>query len=299
MINFGIGMAIYSVAQSITGHDDDDEEWKKRRINATKYPLKSLLADMTSPNPLADDAVIFGADQLLAMFGSPSESEIKQAINDEEKTREMLGKDPMTDSQINNFREQYIKDNTYQLAYNFSNSEEGKYGMFSITWDQYNKLVKNSEMADNGTFTDEYMGKETTKYLTDKDKNLAKAIFYGLEVPYTTGAGVKEMGQVANKAYSIIKKRGLTEKQYETYKEFKKEFKREPQEWEVKMIKSTKSQDNLIDEVYFIQEQGGLSPKQGVEYLKVFNKIGPLVPEDYRLIVEGKSADYILKKALK
>jgi hypothetical protein len=299
MINFGIGMALYSVAQSITGHDDDDEEWKKRRLNATKYPLKSLLADMTSPNPLADDAVIFGADELLAMFGSPSESEIKQAIKDEEKTREMLGKDPMTDSQINNFREQYIKDNTYQLAYNFSNSEEGKYGMFSIVADQYQKLAENSEMANNGTFTDDYMGTKTTKYLTDKDKNLAKAIFYGLEVPYTTGAGVKEMGQIANKAYSIIKKRGLTEKQYETYKEFKKEFKREPQEWEVKMIKSTKSQDNLIDEVYFIQEQGGLSPKQGVEYLKVFNKMGPLVPEDYRLIVDGKSAEYILKKALK
>lgn len=299
MINFGIGMAFYSIAQSMAGHDDDDEEWKKRMNNATKYPLKSLVADMASPNPLADDAVIFGADQLLAMFGSPSESEIKQAIKDEEALRELLGKDPMTESQINKFKEKYIKDNTYQLAYNFTNSEEGKYGMFSIAADQYLKLAENSEMANNGTFTDDYMGTKTTKYLTDKDKSLAKAVFYGLEVPYTTGAGVKEMGQVANKTYSIIKKRALTEQQYETYKEFKKEFKREPQEWEIKMIKSTKSQENLIDEVYFIQEQGGLSQKQGLEYLKVFNKIGPLIPEDYRLIVEGKSADYIIKKALK
>ena len=299
MINFGIGMALYSIAQSMAGHDDDDEEWKKRMNNATKYPLKSLVADMASPNPLADDAVIFGADQLLAMFGSPSEGEIKQAIKDEEALREFLGKDPMTESQINKFKEKYIKDNTYQLAYNFTNSEEGKYGMFSIAADQYLKLAENSEMANNGTFTDDYMGTKTTKYLTDKDKSLAKAVFYGLEVPYTTGAGVKEMGQVANKTYSIIKKRALTEQQYETYKEFKKEFKREPQEWEIKMIKSTKSQDKLIDEVYFIQDQGGLSQKQGLEYLKVFNKIGPLIPEDYRLIVEGKSADYIIKKALK
>ena len=299
MINFGIGMALYSVAQSITGHDDDDEEWKKRINNATKYPLKSLLADMTSPNPLADDAVVFGADQLLAMFGSPSESEIKQAIKDEDKMRDMLGKDPMTESQINKFKEQYIKDNTYQLAYNFTNSEEGKYGMFSIAADQYQKLAENSEMADNGTFTDDYMGKKTTKYLTDKDKSLAKAVFYGLEVPYTTGAGVKEMGQVANKTYSIIKKRALTEDQYETYKQFKKEFKRQPQEWEIKMIKTTKSQDNLIDEVYFIQEQGGLNQKQGLEYIKVFNKIGPLNPEDYRMIVNGKNSDQVIKSILK
>jgi hypothetical protein len=299
MINFGIGMALYSVAQSIAGHDDDDEEWKKRINNATKYPLKSLLADMTSPNPLADDAVIFGADQLLAMFGAPSESEIKQAIKDEDKIRDMLGKDPMTESQINKFKEQYIKDNTYQLAYNFTNSEEGKYGMFSIAADQYQKLAENSEMADNGTFTDDYMGKQTTKYLTDKDKSLAKAVFYGLEVPYTTGAGVKEMGQVANKTYSIIKKRALTEDQYETYKQFKKEFKRQPQEWEIKMIKTTKSQDNLIDEVYFIQEQGGLNQKQGLEYIKVFNKIGPLNPEDYRMIVNGKNSDQVIKSILK
>jgi hypothetical protein len=299
MINFGIGMALYSVAQSMAGHDDDDEEWKKRMNNATKYPLKSLLADMTSPNPLSDDAVVFGADQLLAMFGSPNESEIKQAIKDEDKMRDMLGKDPMTESQINKFKEQYIKDNTYQLAYNFTNSEEGKYGMFSIAADQYQKLAENSEMADNGTFTDDYMGKKTTKYLTDKDKSLAKAVFYGLEVPYTTGAGVKEMGQVANKTYSIIKKRALTEDQYDTYKQFKKEFKREPQEWEIKMIKTTKSQDNLIDEVYFIQEQGGLNQKQGLEYIKVFNKIGPLNPEDYRMIVNGKNSDQVIKSILK
>lgn len=299
MINFGIGMALYSVAQSMAGHDDDDEDFNKRILNATKYPLKSLLADMTSPNPLADDAVVFGADQLLAMFGSPSESELKQAVKDEEVLRELLGKDPMTESQINKFKEQYKKDNTYQLAYNFSNSEEGKYGMFSIAYDQYVKLAENSEMANNGTFTDEYMGKETTKYLTDKDKSLAKSVFYGLEVPYTTGAGVKEMGQVANKTYSIIKKRALTENQYEAYKEFKKEFKREPQEWEIKLIKSTKSADNVIDEVYFIQDQGGLSQKQGLEYLKVFKKIGPLNPEDYNMIVQGRSADYVIKKALK
>ena len=300
LINFGIGMALYSIAKSITGYDEDDEEFNKRMINATKYPFRSLLADMISPNPWADDAVIFGADELLAMFGSPSEGEIKQAINDEKKLREMIGKE-MTESQINKFREQYIKDNTYQLAYNFTNSEEGKYGMLSIAADQYLKLAKNSEMEKNGTFTDDYMGNETTKYLTDKDKLIAKAVFYLLDVPYTTGAGLKEMGQIANKSYSIIKKRGLTEKQYETYKEFKKEFKREPQDWEIKMIKSTNSSNKAINELGFIQYMGGLSPKQGEEYLKVFKKFGEngLDEDDYKMIVKNKSADYIIKKALK
>ena len=299
LINFGIGMALYSVAQSITGHDDDDEDWNKRMRNATKYPIKSLLADMTSPNPLADDAVVFGADQLLSMFGSPSESEIKQAIKDEEESRKLLGKKPMTEAQINEFKEQYKKDNTYQLAYNFSNAEEGKYGMFSIAYDQYVKLAKNSEMADKGTFTDDYMGKETTKYLTDKDKSIAKSVFYGLEVPYTTGAGVKEMGQVANKTYSILRKRALTESQYEVYKEFKKEFKREPQEWEIKMIKTNKNTGKILGAINYVQDNGGLSNKQGIEYLNVFKKTGS-IPTIYtfRMIEQGKSSKYILNKML-
>jgi uncharacterized protein YijF (DUF1287 family) len=299
LINFGIGMALYSVAQSITGHDDDDEDWNKRMRNATKYPIKSLLADMISPNPLADDAVVFGADQLLSMFGSPSESEIKQAIKDEEESRKLLGKKPMTEAQINEFKEQYKKDNTYQLAYNFSNAEEGKYGMFSIAYDQYVKLAENSEMADKGTFTDDYMGKETTKYLTDKDKSIAKSVFYGLEVPYSTGAGVKEMGQVANKTYSILRKRALTESQYEVYKEFKKEFKREPQEWEIKMIKTNKNTGKILGAINYVQDNGGLSNKQGIEYLNVFKKTGS-IPTIYtfRMIEQGKSSKYILNKML-
>jgi hypothetical protein len=297
LINFGIGMAIYYVAKSITGHEDDDEEWEKRMRNATKYPLKSLLADMTSPNPLADDVVVFGADRLLSMLGSPTESEINQAIKDEEELRLSTGKKPMTESQIEAFKNKYIEDNTYQLSYNFSNAEEGKYGMFSIGYDQYIKLAENSELANKGTFTDDYMGKETTKYLTDKDKSLAKWIFYGLDVPYSTGMALKEMGQVANKTYSIIKKRALTESQYETYKEFKKEFKREPQDWEIKMIKTGKNTGKIFGAINYVQDKGGLSNKQGIEYSNIFDKTGN-IPTDaiFRLIEQNKNSKYILNK---
>ena len=171
--------------------------------------------------------------------------------------------------------------------------------MFSIAYDQYVKLAKNSEMADKGTFTDDYMGKETTKYLTDKDKSIAKSVFYGLEVPYTTGAGVKEMGQVANKTYSILRKRALTESQYEVYKEFKKEFKREPQEWEIKMIKTNKNTGKILGAINYVQDNGGLSNKQGIEYLNVFKKTGS-IPTIYtfRMIEQGKSSKYILNKML-
>jgi len=296
-INFTIGMSIYSIAQSLAGHDDDDDEWEKRILNATKYPLRSLFADFVSPNPLSDDAVIFGADQLLAMMDAPSDGEIKQAIEDEQELRIATGKQLMTESQINKFKEEYIKENTYQLSYNFSNHEEGKYGLFSITIDQYKRLSENFEMAKNGTFTDEYMGKETTKYLTDKDKSLAMWVFYGLEVPYSTGAGLKEMGQVANKTYSIIKKRALTEDQYEVYKEFKKEFKREPQEWEINMIKSSKSPKYSFGAMRYVQDFGGLSNQQGKEYAKVFEKTGMVLPPAvFDMIKQGKSSDKAFQK---
>jgi len=297
-INYSIGMLLYSAAQGIAGHDDDEEEWEKRKKRATQYPLRSLAADITSPTPLVDDLFIDFYDLILSNMAAPSESEINKAINDEKKLREELGKD-FSDSQIKTFREKYIEDNTYQLSPNYINTEDGKWGMLSIASDQVMRLSENSEMATKGTFTSDYQGKETTKYLTDKDRRIAQGVFYMLDVPYTTGAGFKEMGQVANKTYSIIKKRALTENQYETYKQFKKDFKREPQEWEINLIKSTKSDNKALGELDFIKEQGGLSPKQGVEYLNVFKKIGPLNPEEYRMIINGKKADQVIKSVLK
>lgn len=297
-INYSIGMLLYSAAQGIAGHDDDEEEWEKRKKRATQYPLRSLAADITSPSPLVDDLFIDFYDLILSNMAGPSESEINKAINDEKKLREELGKD-FSDSQIKTFREKYIEDNTYQLSPNYINAEDGKWGMLSIASDQVMRLSENSEMATKGTFTSDYQGKETTKYLTDKDRRIAQGVFYMLDVPYTTGAGFKEMGQVANKTYSIIKKRALTENQYETYKQFKKDFKREPQEWEINLIKSTKSDNKALGELDFIKEQGGLSPKQGVEYLNVFKKIGPLNPEEYRMIINGKKADQVIKSVLK
>jgi len=299
MINFALGMLLYEAAAALSDSDEDDEEWKKRMQNATKYPLKSFVADLTSPNPVADDAVIWTSDKLLEMFGKPKKSDIDQAVADENEMLLLMDKDPMTEKQERNFREEFVKENTYQLSYNFTNGEEGKYGMMSIATDQYAKIMKNSEMALEGTFTDEYMGKETTKYLTDKDKAIAKSVFYALEIPFTTGVGLKEMGQVANKTYSIIKKRGLTEDQYEIYKSFKKEYKKEPNTYELKMIKSGKSYENISDEINFIDQQGGLNTKQGIEYSKLFDKIGFVTKDQFEKISKGMKYEDVIKTSKK
>jgi hypothetical protein len=299
MINFALGMLLYEAAAALSDNDEDDEEWKKRMQNATKYPLKSFVADLASPNPVADDAVIWTADKLLDMFGKPKKSEIDQAVADENEMLLLMDKDPMTEKQERNFREEFVKENTYQLSYNFTNGEEGKYGMISIAPDQYAKIMKNYEMAENGTFTNEYMGKETTKYLTDKDKAIAKSVFYALEMPFTTGVGLKEMGQVANKTYSIIKKRGLTEDQYEIYKSFKKEYKKEPNTYELKMIKSGKSYENISDEINFIDQQGGLNTKQGIEYSKLFDKTGFVTKDQFEKISKGMKYEDVIKTSKK
>ena len=299
MINFALGMLLYEAASALSDSDEDDEEWKKRIQNATKYPLKSFVADLASPNPIADDAVIWTADKLLDMFGKPKKSDIDQAVADENEMLLLMDKDPMTEKQKRNFIEEFVKENTYQLSYNFTNGEEGKYGMFSIAPDQYAKIMKNSEMALEGTFTDEYMGKETTKYLTDKDKAIAKSVFYALEIPFTTGVGLKEMGQVANKTYSIIKKRGLTEDQYEIYKSFKKEYKKEPNTYELKMIKSGKSYENISDEINFIDQQGGLNIKQGIEYSKLFDKTGFVTKDQFEKISKGMKYEDVIKTSKK
>jgi hypothetical protein len=135
--------------------------------------------------------------------------------------------------------------------------------------------------------------------LTDKDKAIAKSVFYALEIPFTTGVGLKEMGQVANKTYSIIKKRGLTEDQYEIYKSFKKEYKKEPNTYELKMIKSGKSYENISDEINFIDQQGGLNIKQGIEYSKLFDKTGFVTKDQFEKISKGMKYEDVIKTSKK
>jgi hypothetical protein len=109
----------------------------------------------------------------------------------------------------------------------------------------------------------------------------------------------KEADQVTTKVVNMIKKNAMSESEYEKYEGFKKEYKREPGHLEMALIKSDKKQDYIETELNFIKDEGGLNLVQAKEYVKIFNVINEVTPDDFSKIKEGQTANQILKSLKK
>jgi hypothetical protein len=304
-IKFQVGKLMYYGAMSILGYGDDDEdeeEAKKRNINALKYPIKSFIGDMASPAPFLDDFMVWAIDKGIKPFMEPSESEINDAVNEENNIRNIaLGKYEMTEDEKEEFIKKYKEDNTFSLE-SFKN-DTGKYGLISVGSDAYEALYESLKMND-GKYTEEFQGKETEKYLT-KDQIGAQKIFSALKLFHFIGALPREANQLADKGTRKIKQNSLTKNQYESYKEFKKVFKREPKPYELDIIKSTPyvikegytegSNQKMLENIYNIDQLGGLSNQQGKVYAKLMSTGIEVTPQVYKLIQKGKTVEQIRK----
>lgn len=305
-IKFQVGKLIYYGAMSILGYGDDDEdeeEAKKRNINALKYPIKSFIGDMASPAPFLDDFVVWAVDKGIKPFMEPSDSEINDAVNEENNIRiNALGKYKMTEDEKEEFIKKYKEDNTFSLE-SFKN-DTGKYGLISVGSDAYEALYESLKMND-GKYTEEFQGKETEKYLT-KDQIESQKIFSALKLFHFIGALPREVNQLADKGTRKIKQNSLTKNQYKSYKEFTKVFKREPKPYEIDIIKSTNyeikegyeegSNTQMLIIIGDIDYLGGFSNQQGKVYSKLFEETRlQLTPAVYELIQKGKTAEQIKK----
>jgi hypothetical protein len=304
-IKYQVGKLIYYGAMSILGYGDDDEdeeEAKKRNRNALKYPIKSFIGDMASPAPFLDDFVVWAIDKGIKPFMEPSESEINDAVNEENNIRiNALGKYKMTEDEKEEFIKKYKEDNTFSLE-SFKN-DTGKYGLISVGSDAYEALYESLKMND-GKYTEEFQGKETEKYLT-KDQIESQKIFSALKLFHFIGVLPREANQLADKGTRKIKQNSLTKNQYESYKEFKKEFKREPKPYEIDIIKSTPyvikegytegSNQKMLENIYNIDQLGGLSNQQGKVYAKLMSTGIEVTPQVYKLIQKGKTVEQIRK----
>ena len=305
-IKYQVGKLIYYGAMSILGYGDDDEdeeEAKKRNRNALKYPIKSFIGDMASPAPFLDDFMVWAIDKGIKPFMEPSESEINDAVNEENNIRiNALGKYKMTEDEKEEFIKKYKEDNTFSLE-SFKN-DTGKYGLISVGSDAYEALYESLKMND-GKYTEEFQGKETEKYLT-KDQIESQKIFSALKLFHFIGALPREVNQLADKGTRKIKQNSLTKNQYESYKEFTKVFKREPKPYEIDIIKSTNyeieegyeegSNTQMLLIIGDIDDLGGFSNQQGKVYSKLFEKTRlQLTPAVYELIQKGKTAEQIKK----
>jgi hypothetical protein len=291
MIGFGIRRLYDMIAASLLGDEDDEETKKKKIINATKYPIKSIVNDIFSPIPMTDGITTWGLNQALAQYPWMTNKEIKDAIESRNKVLELKGESNMTEAEEKEFIAKIKEEATYQV---FEDEFNRSYGMIGIAGSTYQELGEIGNLATTGEFTDEYQGIETTKKLLESDREKVKYAVPFM-IAYSTGLLPKDVGSIGRNYVNRIKKKAITEKQFERYDAVQKDLGRNLKSWEVELVKAKKESETAVDEVKFIERNGGLTERQGREYLKLMKAIGEPSVSDIVRIKEGQTADQILK----
>ena len=293
-----IGYSFYKAAEMVINGfigDDDDEDKdqdKKWWISASKFPIKSMITDLVSPVQMADQYVTMGTDFLLSLVTGDTKAELDESVKQENEIRALKDQDPMTTNQEEDFRQKVKDKSTFQVGsqYDLVNG----FGMVSIASDLYKKIYDDYTLAMTGEFEDEYKGNITTKKIRPVEQDLMKntLMFSAL---YAAGILPKESDQIVTKVVNMVKKNAMSESEYEKYSEFKTEFKREPNPFEMGMIKSEKKYQYISDDVNWVDTKGGLTLSQGREYVKIINTLGEVDNSTLLEIKAGKTADQIVK----
>lgn len=306
LIAYGIKTLVYdSIANALAGDDEEEKKDKSffrlkmtsKQYNATKFPVKSIVGDILSPLPFFDDIVTMGFDKAVEYFPQMSDEDIKKAVEERNAILRFKGEDEMDANARAKFIEQFKADNIYSVAFKNDSQSGRAYGMIGIAYDTYKEMIDLSEMAYSGEFEDEYQGRVIKKYLPEKDRKILQNISVPLMILYSTGIAPKDLGTVARKVTNIVKKKGITENQHEKEKEVKKQINRDLSKWEFELIKTRKKSDGVVNEINFVERNGGLTDKQGLEYVKLLDVMPEPTTDMLRDIQNGKTADQIIKKS--
>jgi hypothetical protein len=302
----GMGFLIrtlYSIIADATLGDDDEEVEKnksflglkvtKEAYNATKYPVKNFFNDLISPIPLADGLTTAGLNSLLGQLEYLNEKEIKDAVNEKNRILEIKGKDPMSKDQEKEFIENLKEEAKYQV-FSEGADKAGNWGMLNIAYDTYKETYDMIKLSDTGEFMDDYQGRETLKKLLPAQR---ESTYWDSKIMIAFSLGIlpKDVATVVKKRVSKIKKKAVTEKQYERFDEVQKELGRDLKSWEIDMVKDKKEVGTAVDELNFVKRNGGLTESQGREYVKLVKLIGSPTVSDLERIKRGDKADQILK----
>ena len=298
-IGLSIRLGYLAIAKGIIGAvaDDDDEEKEKllgmeiskEMKNATKYPLRSMVTDFLSPIAIADNTVVEGANYLLSQL-SVDQDMIDEAVSKKNLMLKASGKEKMNDKEKQNFIEKYKQDREYQLF----NDEKKSYGTIGIGYDTYKELIDNMNTAYTGQYTDDYMGKKSERFLLPKDQeNIKNAVIF--EALFALGIVPRDVNTVTNNIIKLSKKNSLTETQYEKYKAVGKETGGKVTGWKMDLVKSKSKTESTLEELEWIKGYGGLTEKQGQEYIKLSKLVDEVSYMQLMDLQSGMTADKIIK----
>lgn len=277
---------VKSLAANLVGYEPDDEEEEKNKKYAIQNASNQYIKDVLSPLPLTDGVTLkafdFIADQLQDLM--ISDDEIKNAITEENKAREEIGEDPMTDKQKEKLKEELIDSRKYKFE-DYKNDKLFNLGTLSIAFDKSAELWEMTKMAKTGEFTEDSYGTEKTKYINKADQK-KMAYLSALKFASLSGALPVEANNLAMYSTKYIKKRAMTENQKDMSSELMKEMNiKELKDYQIALIENKKSVDSVIEEVDWVESNGGLkNKKQQEEYIRILEKNGEVTSDDlYRI----------------
>jgi hypothetical protein len=176
-------------------------------------------------------------------------------------------------------------------------SDEKNFGTLGIQWEKMSEAYDIYKAMTTGEFIDD---QKRTAYLDDegmkriKDVAILKTI--GIVAP------VREIDQVANKSFALLKKSNrISEKVKDMSAEIKKKYGKLDPVLEVLAQKKNKmsaieDEMNFIDRTLKEAKKEGLTANEKIEYAKILEYI-PKPDEKILLAVkDGQTADQILKK---
>jgi hypothetical protein len=297
VIRFQMAKLLLYAAMNLLGYDEEeqDELVEKLKKNMISNSWSKAVVDVLSPLALADNYVLEIANDLMewAGIGAPEKSEVDKYIEEENKIREIKKQDPLNSEQERKKREEYIKENSMK----FYISDEKNFGTLGIQWEKMSEAYDIYKAMTTGEFIDD---QKRTAYLDDegmkriKDVAILKTI--GIVAP------VREIDQVANKSFALLKKSNrISEKVKDMSAEIKKKYGKLDPVLEVLAQKKNKmsaieDEMNFIDRTLKEAKKEGLTANEKIEYAKILEYI-PKPDEKILLAVkDGQTADQILKK---
>jgi hypothetical protein len=229
----------------------------------------------------------------MAGIGAPEKSEVDKYIDEENKIREIKNQDPLNAEQEKKKRKEFIEKNSMS----FYISDEANFGTLGIQWQKMTEAYDIYKAMNTGEFTDD---QKRTSYLDDEGMEKIK----GVAILKTIGvvAPVREVDQIANKSFSLLKKSNkMSEKVKDMSAEIKKKYGKIDPVLEVLAQKKNKM-SAIEDEINFINKtlkeakKEGLTADQKIEYAKILEYIPKPDKKMLLAIKANKTADQILKK---
>jgi hypothetical protein len=293
-------------AKGLFGDEDEDKEEKewgslesnKKFWDASSYAFSSVAKDVLSPFPFVGDGLVSeGLNMLLENLdvNLADEDDVQAAIDAENELRLLKRKDPMTDKEKKELREKVMEQG--KISVYEDDAVLKTLGVLSIGKDAIKDLNDAYMLYKNGEYEQQGAFGKKKRYVLERDREGLGSIVLG-KFFTVTGLAPKDVGDIARYGMKEIKKKSISEKQYEKYQEVKKDLKRNPTEAEEYLIvNSGRKAKDITDDINRINKYfEGLTLDQMKEFVEA-EKYGLHRGQwAIRNIKEGKTAKELTKE---